>query len=153
MFSVGVEYPAFDEEIEIVRSTTSGRQRPLEKVLTPEQIVRYQDLVLRVPVADHVIRYAVRLVQATRPDNPGAPEAVKKYVAWGAGPRASQYLILAGKARAVLHGHDAVSADDVRALAPYVLQHRVLPSFQAEAERVTSLKIVEEVLRAVPERA
>ncbi|GMV41159.1 MAG: ATPase AAA [Myxococcales bacterium] len=153
MFSVGVDYPAFDEELEIVRSTTSGRQVRIEKVLAPEQILRYQDLVLKVPVADHVIRYAVRLAQATRPDNALAPEPVKRWVAWGAGPRASQYLILAGKARAAMHGRPAVSADDVRALAPYVLQHRVLPSFQAEAERVTAQRIVEEVLRAVPEKA
>ena len=153
MFSVDVDYPDFDEEMEIVRSTTSGRQQALTKVLTPEQILRYQDLVLRVPVADHVIKYAVRLVQATRPDNPTAPEPVRKWVAWGAGPRASQYLILAGKARAVLHGRPAVSVEDVRALAPYVLRHRVLPSFQAEAERVTAPRIVDEVLSAVPEKA
>ena len=153
MFSVGVEYPAFDEEMEIVRTTTSGRHVTIEKVVTPEQILRYQDLVLKVPVSDHVIRYAVRLAQATRPDNVLAPEPVKRWVAWGAGPRASQYLILAGKARAVMHGRSAVSTDDVRALAPYVLQHRVLPSFQAEAERVTAQRIVEEVLLAVPEKA
>jgi MoxR-like ATPase len=151
MFSIQVEYPEYEEEVEIVRSTTGARVVDIQKVITPEDIVRFQDLVLRVPVSDHVVRYAVRLAQATRPTSPLAPGFVREYVSWGAGPRASQYLILGGKARALLHGRFAVSAEDVRALAPSVLQHRVVANFHAEAERIDSRRIIAETLKAVPE--
>ncbi len=149
MFSIHVDYPSFDDEVEVVRTTTAPRRDPIEKVLSPEEIVAYQDLVLRVPASDAVVRYAVSLVQATRPKAAQAPEFVQQYVAWGAGPRASQYLVLGGKARALLHGRYAVSTEDVRALAHPVLRHRVVPNFHAEAENVDAARIVDEVVATV----
>ncbi|NUN14532.1 MAG: MoxR family ATPase [Myxococcales bacterium] len=151
MFSIDVQYPEFEDEVEIVRTTTRPRDTQINKVLTPEEICRFQDLVLRVPVADHVVRYAVKLVQATRPAAESALPFVKEYVSWGAGPRASQCLILGGKAHAVLNGRSWVGTDDVRFLAHSVLQHRILPNFHAEADRIDSRAIIDEVLRSVVE--
>jgi MoxR-like ATPase len=146
MFLVDVGYPTAEEEQEIVRSTTGAAQPTLEKVLTPEEILALQELVRRVPVADHVIAYAVDLVRRTRPKEPGALSYVTEYVGWGAGPRASQYLVLAAKARAVLDGRFAASVEDVRAVARPVLQHRVLPNFHAESEGVTSTELVRRLI-------
>ncbi|MEN9797299.1 MAG: hypothetical protein RL653_995, partial [Pseudomonadota bacterium] len=117
--------------------------------LSAEKIIQLQELVRRVPVPDHVVKYAVELVRATRPKEPGVPAFVSKQVGWGAGPRASQYLVLAAKARAILHGRFAASVEDVRALARPVLRHRVLPNFQAESEGVTSVKLVDQLLEVV----
>ena len=142
MFMVRVGYPTAQDELEIVRRTTGGAPEPVQRVLDPARILALQALVRRVPVADHVLEYAVRFARATRPDDAEAPPYVKEYVGWGAGPRASQFLILAGKARALLDGRLTVSREDVWALAPSVLQHRVLMNFHAEAERVTSADIV-----------
>ncbi|HEY1086988.1 MAG TPA: AAA family ATPase, partial [Archangium sp.] len=114
MFLVDVGYPTADEEVEIVKQTTGNRSAPLEKVLSPEAILQLQDLVRRVPVPDHVVKYAVDLVRATRPKEPGALDFVSKNVGWGAGPRASQYLVVGAKARAVLSGRFAASVDDVK---------------------------------------
>ena len=149
MFMVLVDYPSAEEEVEVVRNTTGAFQEELKKVLGPERIRELQDLVPTVPAAEHVVRYAVRLVRATRPDGDGAPDFVKEYVSWGAGPRASQYLVLAAKARAVLHGRFAAEIDDVRSLAPPVLRHRIVVNFHAEAERVTSEEIVRRLLDSV----
>ena len=146
MFMVDVGYPSADEEVQIVRTTTSGAQARVDKVLSPQQIRTLQELVLRVPAAEHVIRYAVDLVRRTRPDA-AAGKHVKDHVSWGAGPRASQALILAGKARAALQGRPAASVDDVRALAEPVLRHRVITNFHAEAEGVDSRKVIAELLR------
>ncbi len=121
----------------------------LQKVLSPEQILALQELVRRVPVPDHVVRHAVELVRHTRPKEPGAPDFIRRSVAWGAGPRASQYLVLGAKARAVLQGRYAASVEDVRALAQPVLRHRVLPNFTAESEGVTAERLVEQVLELV----
>ena len=151
MFSVDVDYPRPEEEFRIVQATTCGVQAPVTKVLSPEEILRYQELVLRVPAADHVIRYAVRLVQGTRPQAPEASDFVKNYVSWGAGPRASQYLIIGGKARALLDGRYAVSLEDIRALAGPVLKHRIIPNFHAEAERITSSAVIDHLLQTVPD--
>ncbi len=118
-------------------------------MLSPEQILALQELVRRVPVPDHVVRYAVELVRQTRPKEPGAPEVVRKHVNWGAGPRASQYLVVAAKARAVLQGRFAATVEDVRALALPVLRHRVLPNFAAESEGITSSRIVLQLLEMV----
>jgi MoxR-like ATPase len=149
MFLVDVGYPSAEEEVQIVKSTT-GLSRPvLKQVLSPARILELQDLVRRVPVPDHVVHYAVELVRHTRPKEPAAPEFIQKQVAWGAGPRASQYLVLAGKARAVLQGRFAVSVEDVQALAGPVLRHRVLPNFQAESEGVSSAQLVERLLETV----
>jgi MoxR-like ATPase len=149
MFLVDVGYPSAEEEFQIVKSTTSGATPRLTKVLSPEQILALQELVRRVPVPDHVVRYAVELVRQTRPKEPGAPEMVRKHVNWGAGPRASQYLVVAAKARAVLQGRYAATVEDVRALALPVLRHRVLPNFAAESEGITSTRIVQQLLELV----
>jgi len=145
MFQVDVVYPSEDEELRIVSQMTAGLRPVLRKVLTPERILQLQDLVLRVPVADHVLKHAVGLCRTTRPA-PDAPDFVRKYVSWGAGPRASQNLVLAAKARAILDGRYAASIDDVRALAMPVLLHRIVRNFQAEADGVTSRQLVERLL-------
>jgi MoxR-like ATPase len=144
-----VDYPSAEEEVEIVRSTTGAARRPLVRVLSPEKIRALQDLVLRVPAADHVVRHAVELVRATRPREPGAPDFVKELVEWGAGPRASQYLVLGAKARAILDGRMAATVEDVRALAAPVLVHRVLTNFRAESENVKAADVVARILERV----
>jgi MoxR-like ATPase len=149
MFYVTVNYPSAQEELEIVRSTTVAQRPALRRVLSPHKIRELQDLVLRVPAADHVIKHAVELVRATRPNEPGALELVRENVAWGAGPRASQYLILGAKSRAILDGRMAASVEDVRALAKNVLVHRVITNFRAESEGVTSAHLVERLLEKV----
>ena len=149
MFLVDVGYPSAEEEVQIVKSTTSGTAPRLTKILAPEQILALQELVRRVPVPEHVVRYAVELVRHTRPKEAGAPDFVRKHVNWGAGPRASQYLVVAAKARAVLQGRYAASVEDVRTLALPVLRHRVLPNFAAESEGITSTRIVTQLLELV----
>ena len=151
MFQVDVGYPSEEEEVRIVRQTTSEYQPTLEKVLDPERILRLQRLVLRVPAADHVVRYAVRLCRATRKEEPDTPAELRRYLSWGAGPRASQFLILGGKARAVLQGRHAVGLEDVKALCRPVLKHRLVRSFHAEAEGVSADQIIEGLLEQVPE--
>ncbi|HZY02431.1 MAG TPA: MoxR family ATPase [Anaeromyxobacteraceae bacterium] len=149
MFYVNVHYPTAEEEVEIVRATTGAVRPMLSKVLSPLEIRELQDLVMRVPAADHVIRHAVELARLSRPREPGAPDFVREHVAWGAGPRASQYLVLGAKARAVLHGRLAASVEDVRTLARPVLVHRVLTNFRAESEGVTSERVVDQLLERV----
>jgi len=149
MFYVDVDYPSAEEEVRIVNATTSSARPALRRVLSPARIRQLQDLVLRVPAADHVVRYAVELVRSTRPKEPGAPDFVRDYVAWGAGPRASQYLILGAKSRAVLDGRVAASEEDVRALARPVLVHRVIASFRAESDGVSSRDVVDRLLEEV----
>ena len=149
MFQVDVDYPSRDEEIQIVNQVTTAYRPTLRKVLSPERILELQDLVLRVPAAPHVVQHAVALCRATRPAEATAPDFIKKYVSWGAGPRASQYLVLAAKARAILAGRYAASTEDVRALAAPVLVHRVLPNFHAEADGLTARKLVEQLIAAV----
>ncbi len=145
MFMVDVGYPSAEEEVQIVHSTTGAAQRTLSKILQPDQIRALQNLVLRVPAADHVVRYAVELVRKTRPDAK-APQHVKDHVSWGAGPRASQALILAAKARAALDGRPAAAVEDVRILAEPVLRHRVITNFHAEHEGVTSRDVIARLL-------
>ncbi|HET6438725.1 MAG TPA: MoxR family ATPase [Anaeromyxobacter sp.] len=149
MFYVNVSYPSAKEEEEIVRSTTVSARPPLRRVLSPHKIRDLQDLVLRVPAADHVIHYAVELVRRTRPGEPGAPDFVRENVSWGAGPRASQYLILGAKSRAILDGRMAASEEDVRALARNILVHRVITNFRAESEGVTPAQIVDRLVEMV----
>ncbi|HLK93882.1 MAG TPA: MoxR family ATPase [Polyangia bacterium] len=150
MFQIDVGYPSADEEIQIVNQMTTAYRPQLRKVLSPERILELQEVVLRVPAAPHVVAHAVALCRASRPSEAGAPELIKKYVSWGAGPRASQYLVLAAKARAILNGRYAASIEDVRALAGPVLVHRVLPNFHAEADGLTAHKLVERLIEAVP---
>jgi MoxR-like ATPase len=137
MFHLKVDYPKMEEELEIVRNTTSTKRDTINKVLNAQQILQLQRAVLRVPVSDDVIRYAVALTRKTRPADPSAPDYVKQYLAWGAGPRASQSLILSGKARALMMGRDTVHEEDIRALAHNILRHRILTNFQADAQRIT----------------
>jgi MoxR-like ATPase len=153
MFNVGIDYPDFEQEVTIVEATTSAYQAKLERVLNAERILTLQDLVRRVPTARYVVGYAVKLVQATRPAHPQAPAFIREWVNWGAGPRASQYLILGAKARAVLHGRFAASIEDVQALAKSVLRHRIISNFAAEAEGISSLQIIDRLLAEIlPER-
>jgi len=149
MFLVDVGYPSAEDEVQIVKTTTSSRQPALSKILSPERIVALQELVRRVPVPDHVVRYAVELVRHTRPKEAGAPDFISKNVSWGAGPRASQFLVLGAKARAILNGRFAASVEDVRAVARPVMRHRVLPNFHAESEGITSLRLVDQLLDLV----
>jgi MoxR-like ATPase len=149
MFMVEVGYPSEEEERDIVRRTTGADDAPIQSVLDAERILAFQQLVRKVPVADHVVDYAVRLARATRPQDASSPQFVKEYLAWGAGPRASQYLTLAGKARALLDGRLTVAREDVRAVAAPVLRHRILTNFHAEAERVTAGDLIGRLLETV----
>jgi MoxR-like ATPase len=144
-----VGYPTEEEEVRIVNQVTTAYRPTLRRVLSPERIVQLQELVLRVPAAPHVVSHAVAICRASRPADATAPDFVKKYVAWGAGPRASQYLVHAAKARAILAGRYAVSIEDVRALATPVLVHRVLPNFHAEADGLKAPGLVARLLDAV----
>lgn len=146
MFNLWLEYPSFEQELQIVKSTTSLYAPKLKHVLSASDIIEYQDLVRRVPVADSVVEFAVQLVAKTRPKDSLAPQFVKDWLTWGAGPRASQYLILGAKTRAILHGKYTPDIDDVRAVAVSVLRHRIIPNFNAEADGVTALQIVEKLL-------
>ncbi|HOY66862.1 MAG TPA: MoxR family ATPase [Candidatus Ozemobacteraceae bacterium] len=151
MFNVRIEYPPMDEEVAMVKATTGGAEPELRPVLSRTRILELQEMVRRVPVSDRVVKYAVSIAEATRPKKEGGLAFVNDFVTWGAGPRASQYLVLAGKARAVLQGRSYVATEDVRALAYAVLRHRVLLNFNAEAEGITTDTIIERILAAVPE--
>jgi len=150
MFLIDVNYPDAAEEAEIVRRTTGSSEPVIEPVLDAARILELQGLVRRIYAGEDVVQYAVRLARATRPKDASAPAVVKEFVAWGAGPRASQYLVMAAKARALLNGRLNASREDVAALAGPVLTHRVLTNFHAEAERVDSGEIVRRLLAAVP---
>src|SRR5690349_17782502 len=149
MFNVRVDYPSQAEEEQIVSSTTSSYVPQLERVLDGHAIIELQKLIRRVPVAEHVVRYAVRLARATR-GRDGAPEFVRQWVSWGAGPRASQYLVLGAKTRAVMHGRYAPGIEDVQAVAPAVLRHRIVTNFTAEAEGIKPERIIADLLQGVP---
>ena len=149
MFNIMVDYPSSSEEQEIVKTTTAVPEYQLNKILSPAEILGFQHLVRRVPVSDHLIEYAVNLVRATRPNEPGAPEFIKNWVNWGAGPRASQYLILAAKAKAILEGRPTPGPQDVRFAAYPVLRHRIVTSFNAEADGVDGNEIIKRILDTV----
>ena len=148
MFFVTVGYPNAEDEFAIVKNTTGAQKPVFEQVLSPEEIVELQGLTRRVPIADDVIRYAVNLVRATRPSESNV-EAIREYLAWGAGPRASQYLVLGGKARALLQGRYHVDREDIRALALPVLRHRMVTNFHAEAQKITSDQLIARLLETV----
>jgi MoxR-like ATPase len=149
MFSLWLDYPSFAEEVRIVKETTAGAVPQLSKVMHSEQIIHAQSLVRRVPVADNVIEFAVRLVTNTRPRTNGSPKFINDFLGYGAGPRASQYLILGAKTRAVLHGRFSPEIEDVRAVALPVLRHRIVTNFNAEAENMGSQEIVRRLLDEV----
>jgi MoxR-like ATPase len=149
MFNVRVDYPSGAEELEIMKLTTSTATPVLDKVLDAAEILELQDTVRRVPIADPILQYAVRLVRATRVESGEAPAFMKESLSWGAGPRATQNLILGGKARALLEGRFYVSAEDIRAVAHPVLRHRLITNYSAEAEGVTSDKLIDRLLETV----
>ncbi len=146
MFQINLDYPAFDEEVLIVRNTTGSLQHDLSKILDATAILDYQALVRRVPVPDNVLEYAVKLVHKTRPDSAYAPDITKQYVAYGAGPRASQYLVLGAKCHALLNGKYSPDIEDIRAMAPSVLRHRVVRNYKAEAGGVTQDFLIKELM-------
>jgi MoxR-like ATPase len=150
MFNINVGYPTEEEEFQIVRLTTMGRDVQLQQVLSGEEVMHLQDIVRKVPVADHVIRYALQFSRLTRRTEGGCPDFVNDFVGWGAGPRASQYLILAGKARALLKGRYHVSTEDIRQVALPVLRHRIVTNFNAEAEGIKSDTIVKKLMDFIP---
>src|SRR5256714_2313071 len=150
MFNINVGYPTEEEEFQIVRLTTAGQTFDLKHVLSGDEVIALQEIVRKVPVADHVIRYALQFSRLTRRQEGGCPDFVNEYVGWGAGPRASQYLILAGKARALLKGRYHVSTEDIRQVALPVLRHRIVTNFNAEAEGIKSDTIVQKLIDYIP---
>jgi len=151
MFMVNIGYPSKKEERAIVRRTTMELDAEPEPVLSAADILHVQKVLRKLPVSDHVVDYAVNLTRATRPKEPGTPAFINEWLTWGAGPRAAQYLVLGAKANAILHGRLNVSCDDVRAVAKPVLRHRMFTNFNADAEGIGPDKIVEELIKAVPE--
>ncbi len=151
MFNIFVDYPEGGEEIEIVETTTSAYSPDLERVLNAADIIELQRLVRRVPVPRHVVEYAVRLARATRPGEEESPQFIKDWVNWGAGPRASQYLILGAKTRSILRGRYTPECEDVRAVARPVLRHRIITNFNAEADGITTIDIITRLLAEIPE--
>lgn len=145
MFNLWLDYPSFDDELKIIKDTTSSYQPELKKIIGAEEIIEFQDLVRRVPVADNVIEFAVKIVGETRKAS-SASEYIKQWINWGAGPRASQYLILAAKTKAVMDGRFTPNIDDVKSSMIPVLRHRIIPNFNAEAEGITSVEIINQIL-------
>jgi len=145
MFNLWLDYPSFDEEIKIVKTTTSQYDAQIDKVLDAEEIIEFQDLVRRVPVAENVIDFAVKTVNMTRPTNGNSPQFVKDWITWGAGPRASQYLTLAAKTRAIMEGRFTPNIDDVKVALLPVLRHRIITNFSAEAEGITSVEVIKKI--------
>lgn len=146
MFNIWVDYPEFEEEMAIVRATTSNVKTELSRILTGEEIQNYQDLIRRIPVADNVLEYAVKLVGKTRINSPFATEITKKYLSWGAGPRASQYLIVGAKCHAAIKGKYTPDIEDVKAVALPILRHRLVRNYRAEAEGYSMDRIIQELL-------
>ena len=146
MFNVRLDYPSFDEEVQIVKQTTVKQTSEVAEVLNASQIVEFQDVIRRMPVPDNVVEYAVRLVASTRP-NSSNQSNIQKYISWGAGPRASQYLIMGARTHAALQGKYSPDSDDVRAVACNVLRHRIVRNYFAEAEGVSTDQIINELLR------
>jgi MoxR-like ATPase len=150
MFNIHVDYPEEEEEFRIVEMTTATHQPQLTRVLSATDIMEMQDIVRKVPVAPYVIRYAMKFTRLTRKEKGEVPDFIKEYVTWGAGPRASQFLVLTAKARAVLHGRYYVSCEDIRAVAPAVLRHRIITNFNAEAEGIKPDEIVRRLSDIIP---
>ncbi len=143
LFSIYLDYPSFEEEIQVAKSTTTDEIVKINPVFNAQEILNFQHLVRRIPIADNVIEYAVNLVTKTRPDSDKAPEIVKNYIDWGAGPRASQNLVLAAKAHAAIHGKYSPDIEDVKAVSQGILRHRIIKNYKAEAEGITEKNIIE----------
>ena len=146
MFNIWVDYPSLEDEIRVVKSTTSDEQIELKSILSAEEILYFQDLVRRIPVSDNVLEYAVKLAVKTRANSGHAPDMVKKYLAWGAGPRASQFLVLGAKCHAAIRGKYSPDIEDVNAVATAILRHRVIRNYKAEAEGISVEKIIASML-------
>ncbi len=146
MFAIKLDYPTFEEEVQVVKSTTTDSKVIIQPLFTAQEIIDFQHLIRRIPVADNVIEYAVSLVSKTRPDNDRASDYVKNYLDWGAGPRASQNLILAAKTHAAFNGKFSPDIEDVKAVATGILRHRIIKNYKAEAEGITEEKIIEKLL-------
>jgi len=149
MFMINLDYPTIDDEINIVTQTTSEQNVKAEPVISADELVYFQQLVRRIPVNENVVRYAVNIAAQTRPGTQAAAELTSKYLTWGAGPRASQYLVLGAKAHAAVNGKYSPDAEDVRAVAPLVLRHRIVRNYKAEAEGVSTDNVIEKILQSV----
>lgn len=147
MFNIIIDYPSYEDELEIVKVTTNTQTKVIQQVISGEDILAIQKAILDIPVSEHVYEYAVKLVRKTRPNSEESTKEISDLISWGAGPRASQYLVLAAKARAALLGRLTPSEDDIRYVAPLVLRHRVLPSFAADAEGIKSIDIINRLLK------
>ncbi|MFV0565267.1 MAG: AAA family ATPase [Flavobacteriaceae bacterium] len=143
MFAINLDYPSFSEEVEVVKATTSDKKTQVNALFTAQQIINFQQLIRRIPVADNVIEYAVAMVGKTRPNSQTAPQLVKNYIDWGAGPRASQNLILAAKTHAAIRGKFSPDFEDVQAVAHSILRHRIIKNYKAEAEGISENQIIE----------
>ncbi len=150
MFMVMVNYPKREEELEVLKRTTGVLPSKIKKVINARRILELQEIVRRVPVGDHVYAFTIDLIRATRPSEPGASDFVRHWLSWGAGPRTGQNMILAGKARALIRGRLYVTVEDIEAVAPPVLRHRIIPNFNAEAEGITVEQIVEKIITMIP---
>lgn len=146
MFSILLQYPSFAEEVEVVKSTTTDRTKTINALFTAQEIIEFQHLIRRIPVADNVIEYAVTVVSKTRPDSPMSSDYIKNYLDWGAGPRASQNLILAAKAHAAFNGKFSPDIEDVKAVAAGILRHRIIKNYKADAEGITEETIIATLL-------
>ena len=150
MFMVMVNYPPREDELEVLKRTTGTASLRIEKVIDAGRILELQEIVRRVPVGEHVYNFALDLIRATRPNEPGAGDFVRHWLSWGAGPRAGQFMIIAGKARALMQGRLYVMIEDIEAVAPPVLRHRIIPNFNAEAEGISVEQIIEKIITLVP---
>ncbi len=146
MFNVWLDYPSFEEEVNVVKNTTSDTKVELRKIISAEEIIYFQNLIRKLPVADNVLEYAVKLSVKTRLNNPFSPEITKKYLAWGAGPRASQYLVIGAKCHAAINGKYSPDIEDVKAVALPILRHRIVRNYKAEAEDVSVEQIIKELM-------
>ncbi len=147
MFNVWLDYPSFKDEITVVKNTTSDRKVELKKILSNEEIIYFQDLVRKIPVTDNVLEYAVKLASKTRPNTELAAEAANKYLSWGAGPRASQYLIIGAKCHSLIKGKYSPDIEDVKAVATTILRHRIVRNYKAEAEGITVDSIIADLIK------
>ena len=146
MFNLWLDYPSFTDEMKIAESTTSEYKPTLNKVINAKEIINFQDLVRKVPVAENVIKFAVEIVSRTRPTNNNSPEFIKHWISWGAGPRASQYLLLAAKTRAITQGRFTPNIDDIKSAMIPVLRHRIITNFNAEAEGISSIEVIKKLI-------
>ena len=146
MFNVVLDYPSYEEELEVIKNTTSDKKVVLDKILDAEQILHYQQLIRKIPVADNVMEYAVKLVAKTRPNTSMATDRVNQFIAWGAGPRASQFLVVGAKCHAAINGKYSPDIEDVKAVAEPILRHRLVKTYQADAEGISVEQLIQELL-------